>query len=127
MQEHLTADLSKTRISVWAIRRLNLSFSSHHFNHNHRLLSNFPSSQMKVFIISAALTVLVTSASARSVEARTVSDAKFTLSGQSDSGGYPSYTLSIPENNKAVRISMSFDYPLNPIEGWSMAEIDIGD
>lgn len=60
---------------------------------------------MKVFTISAALTVLVTTASTRSVEARTVSDAKFTMSGYGEKLPYPSYTLSIPENNKAVQIT----------------------
>ena len=83
---------------------------------------------MKVFSISTILAVLITSASARSVEARTVSDANFKLSGFQDStGAYPSYKLSIPENGKAVRISKSLEHPSSPIESSSSAEIDMGD
>ena len=82
---------------------------------------------MKVFTISATLTILVTSASAQSVKARTVSDAKFKLSGYADDNGYPSYSLSIPENNKAVRISKSLEHPSRLIESSASAEIDIGD
>ena len=83
---------------------------------------------MKVFSISAVLTVLITSASARSVEARTVSDASFKLSGfQDSSGAYPSYKLSVPENGKAVRISKFLEYLSSPIESSSSAETDMGD
>ena len=60
---------------------------------------------MKVSTISATLAFLVTSASARTMHARQVSDATFLLTGFGDNyGAYPGYELIVPEDGSVHTI-----------------------
>lgn len=82
---------------------------------------------MKVSAISATLAFLIASASARSIEARQTSEARFLLSGFGDNNGaVPGYTLTVPEDGSVHTIRESLD-PLEKISMFILTKIDLCD